>query len=106
MPTSTPAQGFPVMSETDYPDIPADVLSLATAIEKRVVGVYNDTTDRSTKVPSPQEGQVAYLKDTNTFTYYDGAAWQAMFQQPPSFTSGTSVPSSGTGNNGDVYFKV
>jgi len=80
--------------------------SLALAVERRVFGVYNNVTDRNTRVPSPQEGQVAFIKDTDSFVYYNGTAWTDMFTQPPSFTSGTSVPSNATGNNGDVFFKV
>ena len=106
MATTTPAQAFPVMTAGDEPNIPADILALATAIEKRVLGVYNNATDRDTKLTAPQEGQVAYLKDTNAFTYYDGAAWDAMFTTPPEFSSGTVVPSNASGNDGDVFFKV
>jgi len=106
MTTTTPAQGFTVPTSDDDPNIPDDMLTLATAIEKRVCGVYNSATDRGTKVPSPQEGQVAYLKDTNTWTYYNGSAWTGMFADVPTFSSGTSVPSNASGANGDVFFKV
>jgi hypothetical protein len=106
MATTTPQQLFPVPTAGDDPDIPADLLALANAIEKRVVGVYNNVTDRNTKVSAAQEGQVAFLKDTNTFTYYDGAAWQNMFAAVPTFTSGSSVPSNASGTNGDVFFLI
>lgn len=106
MATTTPAQAFPVMTSTDDPDIPADILALALAIEKRVVGVYNNVTDRNTKVSSPQEGQFAFLKDTNTFTYYTGSAWADAFEQPPTFSSGSTVPSNASGSDGDVFFKI
>lgn len=106
MATSTPQQAFPVPTATDDPDIPGDMLALATAIEKRVVGVYNNITDRDTRVSAPQEGQVAYLKDSNGFHYYNGAAWAPMFADVPTFTTGSSVPSNATGSDGDVYFRV
>lgn len=106
MPTTTTAQEFPVPVSGDDPDVAADLLALANAIEKRVAGVYNSSADRGTKVPSPQEGQVAFLKDTNLWTYYDGAAWVEMFPAQVSITSGTSVPANGSGNNGDVFLKV
>jgi len=106
MATTTPQQGFPVPTAADDPDIPGDLLALALAIEKRVVGVYNSATDRDTKVSAPQEGQFAYLKDTDVLTKYNGSAWVAAFAAPPNFTSGTSVPSNATGNDGDVFFRV
>lgn len=106
MPTTTPGQSFPVPVNGDDPNIPEDLSNLAVAIEKRVMGVYNSIADRDARVTVPQEGQCAFLKDTNSFTYYNGSAWAAMFQQPPTFTVGTVVPGNGTGVNGDVFFKV
>lgn len=105
MATTTPGQSFPVPQSTDDPDVPGDMLALALAIEKRVVGVYNDVADRNARVTAPQEGQFAYMKDTNTFAFYTGSAWQGFPTPVPSITSGTTVPSNATGANGDIYFK-
>ena len=106
MPTTTPAQAFPVPVATDDPDIPGDLMALATAIERRIVGVYATAADRNAKVSAPQEGQVAFQKDTNAFTFYDGAAWQPMFPTQVTITSGTTVPANTSGKDGDVFFKV
>ena len=108
MPTTTPAQALPIPVQADSPDVPRDMSALALAIEKRLVGVYNSASDRDTKTAAAgvQEGMFAFLKDTNAFTFYDGAAWQPAFPTPPAVTSGTTTPSNATGNNGDVYLKV
>ena len=106
MATTTPQQGFPVPEATDDPDVPGDMTALALAIEKRVVGVYNNVADRSAKVTSPQEGMYAFLKDTDDLTYYDGAAWVAAFATPPTFSSGSTVPNNASGSDGDVFFKT
>lgn len=106
MATTTPHQAFPVPTATDDPDIPGDLLALANAIEKRVAGVYASVADRTSKVPAPQEGQVAFLKDTDSWTFYNGSAWAAMFPTPPLITSGTTVPANSSGANGDVFLKV
>jgi hypothetical protein len=106
MATTTNQQGFPVPTAGDDPDIPADLLALANAIERRVVGVYNSATDRNTKITSPQEGQFAYLKDVDLLTKYNGTAWENAFPSPPTFSSGPTVPANGSGTNGDVFFKV
>jgi hypothetical protein len=105
MATTTPGQSFPVPTGGDAPDVPADLLSLATAIEKRVMGVYNNATDRTTRVPSPQEGQFSILKDTDLVYRYDGAAWVLFPPTQPAITSGTATPSNASGSNGDIYFK-
>ncbi len=39
------------------------------------IWVFADSTARDAAVTSPQEGNFAFLKDTNTTTYYTGSAW-------------------------------
>ena len=39
------------------------------------IWVFDDATARDAAVTSPQEGNFAFLKDTNVTTFYDGAAW-------------------------------
>ena len=38
--------------------------------------VFASAAARTSAIASPQEGQVSFLKDTNSTQYYDGAAWQ------------------------------
>jgi hypothetical protein len=37
--------------------------------------VFADATARDAAITSPEEGQFAFLKDTNVTTYYTGSAW-------------------------------
>jgi len=39
------------------------------------IWVFDDAAARDAAVTSPQEGNFAFLKDTNVTTFYDGAAW-------------------------------
>lgn len=39
------------------------------------IWVFADATARDAAVTSPQEGNFAFLKDTNVTTYYTGSAW-------------------------------
>jgi hypothetical protein len=39
------------------------------------IWVFDDATARDAAVTSPQEGNFAFLKDTNVTTYYTGSAW-------------------------------
>ena len=103
--TTTPGQSFPTPVGSGTPDITLDLYNLAVAIEKRVVGIYNNVADRSARVTAPAEGQFAYMKDTNTFAFYDGAAWTGFPTPVPAITSGTTTPSNASGANGDIYFK-
>jgi hypothetical protein len=44
-------------------------------IQEQVVMVFDDSTARDSAVSSPEEGMFAYLKDTNTLTFYNGSSW-------------------------------
>lgn len=108
MPTNTPAQQFRVPVSTDDPDVVDDMTQLALGIEKRVMGVYATTADRNTKTTAAgvQEGMFAYCQDTNTVTYYDGAAWQPFPPPQPQILNGTSAPANTLGNDGDVFYQT
>lgn len=106
MATTTSMQSLPIPQLTDDPNIPDDMANLALAIEKKLVGVYASSTDRGTKVTSPVKGQVAFLSDATKFTYWNGSAWVDMVPTQLSITSGSSVPSNGTGSNGDIFLKT
>lgn len=42
------------------------------------VWVFADAAARTAAVTSPQEGNMSYLKDTNSTEYYSGSAWVAI----------------------------
>jgi hypothetical protein len=42
------------------------------------VWVFANAAARTAAVTSPQEGNMSFLKDTNSTEYYDGAAWAAI----------------------------
>jgi hypothetical protein len=51
------------------------------------VWVFADATARSAAVTSPQEGNISFLKDTNSTEYYSGSAWVAIGGASGSYTS-------------------
>jgi hypothetical protein len=64
------------------------------------VWVFDDATARDAAVTSPQEGNFAYLKDTNVTTYYTGSAWANLdttgMTNPMTTTGDTIYSSSGS----------
>lgn len=64
------------------------------------IWVFADATARDAAVTSPQEGNFAYLKDTNTTTYYTGSAWTNLdttgMVNPMTTTGDTIYSSSGS----------
>lgn len=62
--------------------------------------VFATSTARDAAITSPQEGQFAYLKDTNVTTYYTGSAWANLdttgMTNPMTTTGDTIYSSSGS----------
>jgi hypothetical protein len=62
--------------------------------------VFASAAARDTAITSPQEGQFAYLKDTNVTTYYTGSAWANLdttgMTNPMTTTGDTIYSSSGS----------
>ena len=64
--------------------------------------VFASDAARDSAITSPEEGQFAYTKDTNSLWYYDGAAWVASGATGDieGVTAGTGI--SGGGTSGTV----
>ena len=64
------------------------------------VWVFASAAARDAAVTSPQEGNFAYLKDTNVTTYYTGSAWANLdttgMTNPMTTTGDTIYSSSGS----------
>ena len=66
-----PPSGFKVFTA-------GDVLTAADVnnyIMQQQVGVLASAAARGSAITSPNEGQFAFLKDTDTLTFYDGTDW-------------------------------
>ena len=62
------------------------------------VWVFADAAARTAAVTSPQEGNMSYLKDTNSVEYYSGSAWVAVGGATPTWTNYTPVVTAQTGS--------
>jgi hypothetical protein len=95
-----------VPDANEDPNIAYDLLQIAKAIEKRVMGVYATPAARNTATGTmgPVPGMFAFTLSDHMVSYYDGAAWQPFPPAVPAITSGTAAPSGGA--NGDIYFKI
>jgi hypothetical protein len=82
--------------------ISGDVLTAADVNGYLMQGVlvFANATNRDAEITSPQEGQFAYLKDTNVTTYYTGSAWANLdttgMTNPMTTTGDTIYSSSGS----------
>jgi hypothetical protein len=60
------------------------------------VWVFDDDAARTAAVTSPQEGNMSYLKDTNSTEYYSGSAWTAISSGGMTLLSTTSLTGAAT----------
>jgi len=60
------------------------------------VNVFADAAARTAAITSPQEGQMSYLKDTNSTEYYSGSAWTAVAGATGGMTLLSTTTLSGT----------
>lgn len=47
-----------------------------TQLMGQQICVFAGTAARGSAITSPTEGQFAFLKDTNTLTFYNGTSWE------------------------------
>ena len=105
MSATTANQQLPYPTSTDDPDVPSDMQALAIALEKKLVMVFTNTGDRSTRVPSPQAGMFSVITSTNKMEMYNGSTWVQVYPPVITITRGTVVPSNSSGVDGDVFLK-
>jgi len=68
--------------------------------------VFASAAARNAAITSPQEGQFAYTKDTNSLWYYDGAAWVASGATGDIEGVTVSSPITGGGTSGTVNIAI
>ena len=44
-------------------------------LQEQVIGRFDSSSARDSQISSPEEGMFAFLKDTNTLTFYNGSSW-------------------------------
>lgn len=76
MTQTTPLQAITIPSSTDNPDIPSNILTFMSAMEKRGVMRFTDAANRDATVTAPENGMFAWLTTTKILTHYDGTSWK------------------------------
>ena len=87
--------GFKVWSTGDL----VNASDFNNYLQEQVIGRFDSSTQRDAQITSPEEGTFAFLKDTNTLTFYDGSSWTSFIGEgdiTSIVTASTSGLSGGT----------
>jgi hypothetical protein len=68
-------QGVSIASLADAPNAEALARNIANAIVKQTIMRFNSASNRNATITSPEEGMMAWLRDTDLLTVYTGTAW-------------------------------
>ncbi|MFE2290998.1 hypothetical protein [Streptomyces sp. NPDC059452] len=104
----TPLSGIPYPQPSDPADLPAQLQSLAQALDGRTVLRFGTAAERDTKIPAPVAGMVAWVASPPRLTHYTGSAWTPVGAVPvfrinstAGTTTSTTYAETLTGATGD-----
>lgn len=75
----TTANGLPYPTDNSTFDPPAHLTALASALDRKTVGVFATTADRDLAYPTPSEGQIAYTQTDDVLWLYRAGTWRKLF---------------------------
>lgn len=87
MPTVTTNQAYVIPVPGDPNNVPSDMAQLlsgggtpSAGLENHTVQRYLSAVDRTTRNPTPFEGELSYLADTDAYEFFNGSAWTALIK--------------------------
>jgi hypothetical protein len=95
--TLTTDQGLILPVASDADNVPTSFTSYNTGVESRLAKRYLSAADRTTRNPTPTEGELSYLVSTGEYELYDGSAWGHPF---PTLSRGAMATPTTTGSDG------
>ena len=75
MTTLSTNQQLILPSASDVANVPTSFSNYNSGSENRLVQRYLSSADRTTRNPTPNEGELSYLIDTDRYFYYTGSTW-------------------------------
>jgi hypothetical protein len=76
-------QGLTLPEADDGDNVPQSFDDYNDGVESRLVKRYTSSADRTTRNPTPTEGELSYLTSTDTYETYTGSAWAELLASRP-----------------------
>lgn len=96
----------------DLNNVPTHIAAFAASFENRLVQRYLTAVDRSVRNPTPAEGELSYLTDSNTYEWHDGSSWKTLFSgaawtpYSPNWSASVTTPVIGNGTLSGRYQQI
>jgi hypothetical protein len=103
---NTPLQTLPYPALSDPANGPVGFQNLAQAVEKKLVQVYVDATDRAAKVTAPTAGMLCYLTTAARYELYNGTAWVPLGAGQQAVCGGLKQTAAQSGWTSTLHAKV
>lgn len=79
MTTTTPNQGLTLPVVGDLNAVPTHMGFYNDGVENRLVQRFLSAVDRSVRNPTPNEGEISFLRDVDRYEWHNGAGWVTLF---------------------------
>ncbi len=75
MPVPSTNQQLILPVQGDLNDVPTHLGLYNDGVESRLVQRFASAVDRSVRNPTPQEGELSFLADTDVYEWFNGTSW-------------------------------
>lgn len=103
---TTPINGFPVAAMSDVANIVTNVDELTDALDLVGVPRFNLLSERNAAIPSPSDGMVCYVTQTEEMYLRKNSAWCSMVPRTKTKSSDQNAGNTNYRNDNELFLSV